>query len=93
MHLLDLPPSLQLQAIFFHADSFTPTTVKLPLVIDFISRKYYMETDGIKLDLGAYTKALEYACDCKATVVGKPSADYFNVVLKHAGASPQEVSV
>uniref|UniRef100_A0A914UGR6 Phospholysine phosphohistidine inorganic pyrophosphate phosphatase n=1 Tax=Plectus sambesii TaxID=2011161 RepID=A0A914UGR6_9BILA len=43
--------------------------------------KYYMETDGLKLDVGAYAKALEYACDIQSLVIGKPNAEYFSAAV------------
>ena len=40
--------------------------------------KFYKEGNELVLDLGAYTTALEYACDVKAIIMGKPSKDYFS---------------
>ncbi|CAG13332.1 unnamed protein product, partial [Tetraodon nigroviridis] len=53
--------------------------------------KYYKETDGLSLDVGAYMKALEYACDIKAEVFGKPSSLFFQSVLNDMGLQPHEV--
>jgi phospholysine phosphohistidine inorganic pyrophosphate phosphatase len=40
--------------------------------------KYYKETNGLlKLDIGPFTKALEYACNVEAQVIGKPSKAFF----------------
>ncbi|GAA6083164.1 phospholysine phosphohistidine inorganic pyrophosphate phosphatase isoform X1, partial [Tachysurus ichikawai] len=53
--------------------------------------RYYKETDGLKLDVGAYMKALEYACDLEAEVVGKPAPMFFQSVLNDMGLQPHEV--
>ncbi|KAB7507123.1 Phospholysine phosphohistidine inorganic pyrophosphate phosphatase [Armadillidium nasatum] len=54
------------------------------------SRKYYRHNNKLVLDVGAFTAALEYACDIKATVIGKPSAQYFEVALNDLNVSPNE---
>ncbi|KAL4640158.1 phospholysine phosphohistidine inorganic pyrophosphate phosphatase [Arapaima gigas] len=53
--------------------------------------RYYKETDGLKLDVGVYMKALEYACDIEAEVVGKPAKMFFQSVLLDMGIEPQQV--
>uniref|UniRef100_A0A3Q3WZI2 Phospholysine phosphohistidine inorganic pyrophosphate phosphatase n=1 Tax=Mola mola TaxID=94237 RepID=A0A3Q3WZI2_MOLML len=53
--------------------------------------KYYKEIDGLKLDVGVYMKALEYACDVKAEVFGKPSPVFFQSALSDMGLQPHEV--
>ncbi|XP_034564671.1 phospholysine phosphohistidine inorganic pyrophosphate phosphatase [Notolabrus celidotus] len=63
-------------------DAFNVLTwQKKPLLISMGQGKYYKETDGLKLDVGAYTKALEYATDSKAEVIGKPSPMFYQTVL------------
>ncbi|KAK2884651.1 phospholysine phosphohistidine inorganic pyrophosphate phosphatase [Channa argus] len=52
--------------------------------------RYYKEMDGLKLDVGVYMKALEYACDLKAEVIGKPSPVFFQSVLTDMGLQPHE---
>ncbi|CAB1344012.1 unnamed protein product, partial [Coregonus sp. 'balchen'] len=42
---------------------------------------YYKEDDGLKLDVGVYMKALEYACDIEAEVIGKPDPMFFQKTL------------
>ncbi|PKK28123.1 phospholysine phosphohistidine inorganic pyrophosphate phosphatase [Columba livia] len=45
-----------------------------PVLISLGRGRYYKETDGLKLDVGAYMKALEYACDIEAEVeMGVPA--------------------
>ena len=44
--------------------------------------KYWQEGEGLRLDVGAFVAALEYVCDCKATVIGKPSAEFFTAAMR-----------
>jgi len=44
--------------------------------------KYYNGTHGLMLDVGAFARALEFACDCKAEIIGKPNAQYFQGALE-----------
>lgn len=53
--------------------------------------KYYKEDSELILDVGPFTKALEYACSIEAEVVGKPSRAFFNVVLQDLGLSAENV--
>ncbi|KAM9425284.1 phospholysine phosphohistidine inorganic pyrophosphate phosphatase isoform 2-T2 [Pholidichthys leucotaenia] len=62
-----------------------------PVLFSLGQGRYYKETDGLKLDVGVYMKALEYACDLKAEVIGKPSATFFHSVLSDMGLQPHEV--
>ncbi|XP_028332179.1 phospholysine phosphohistidine inorganic pyrophosphate phosphatase isoform X1 [Gouania willdenowi] len=62
-----------------------------PLLFSLGQGRYYKETDGLKLDVGVYMKALEYACDIKAEVIGKPSQMFFQSVLSDMGLQPHEV--
>ncbi|XP_016334361.1 phospholysine phosphohistidine inorganic pyrophosphate phosphatase-like, partial [Sinocyclocheilus anshuiensis] len=62
-----------------------------PLLFSLGQGRYYKETDGLKLDVGVFMKALEYACDVQAEVVGKPSAEFFQMVLSDMKLQPHEV--
>ncbi|XP_064370428.1 phospholysine phosphohistidine inorganic pyrophosphate phosphatase [Dromaius novaehollandiae] len=61
-----------------------------PVLISLGRGRYYKETDGLKLDVGAYMKALEYACDIQAEVVGKPAKMFFESALAELGVQPQQ---
>ncbi|XP_053548585.1 phospholysine phosphohistidine inorganic pyrophosphate phosphatase [Bombina bombina] len=61
-----------------------------PILISLGKGRYYKETDGLMLDVGAYMKALEYACDVTAEVVGKPSQQFFFSALQEMGVKPEE---
>ncbi|XP_078269720.1 phospholysine phosphohistidine inorganic pyrophosphate phosphatase isoform X2 [Rhinoraja longicauda] len=62
-----------------------------PILISLGRGRYYKETDGMKLDVGAYMKALEYACDIEAEVVGKPAEMFFLSALSDMGLEPDQV--
>ncbi|XP_035468207.1 phospholysine phosphohistidine inorganic pyrophosphate phosphatase [Scophthalmus maximus] len=61
-----------------------------PVLFSLGQGRYYKETDGLKLDVGVYMKALEYACDLEAEVIGKPSPMFFQSVLTDMGLQPHE---
>jgi HAD superfamily hydrolase (TIGR01458 family) len=50
--------------------------------------RFWQHEDGLRLDVGAYAAALEYATQRKATVVGKPSPKFFESALADLGALP-----
>lgn len=48
--------------------------------------RYWRRGDGLALDVGAYSAALEYASGVEAVVIGKPSPRFFEAALADAGA-------
>lgn len=51
----------------------------------------FMDHDGrLSLDAGAFVTALEYASDRYATVLGKPSPDFFAAALASMGCAAQD---
>jgi HAD superfamily hydrolase (TIGR01458 family) len=48
--------------------------------------RYWRRADGLALDVGAYSAALEYATGVDAAVVGKPSPVFFESALADLGA-------
>uniref|UniRef100_W5MN50 Phospholysine phosphohistidine inorganic pyrophosphate phosphatase n=1 Tax=Lepisosteus oculatus TaxID=7918 RepID=W5MN50_LEPOC len=61
-----------------------------PILFSLGRGRYYKETDGLKLDVGVFMKALEYACDIEAEVVGKPAKMFFLSALADMGVEPHE---
>ncbi|XP_077206156.1 phospholysine phosphohistidine inorganic pyrophosphate phosphatase isoform X3 [Paroedura picta] len=61
-----------------------------PVLLSLGKGRYYKETDGLKLDVGVYMKALEYACDIQAEVVGKPAKMFFQSALREMGVEPHQ---
>lgn len=53
--------------------------------------RYYCEMDGLKMDNGAFTRALEYASGKTAEVIGKPAEAYFHSAVHQLGVSPESV--
>jgi HAD superfamily hydrolase (TIGR01458 family) len=50
--------------------------------------KWWQTSDGARLDTGAFVAGLEYAADTEATVLGKPSSEYFAAALEALDAEP-----
>jgi len=54
--------------------------------------RYFKDSDGeLSLDAGPFVTALEYASFQEATIVGKPSATFFQLALESMGLEPHEV--
>jgi HAD superfamily hydrolase (TIGR01458 family) len=52
--------------------------------------RYWARADGLALDVGAYSAALEYAAGTEAVVVGKPAREFFAAALAELGSAAQE---
>ncbi len=52
--------------------------------------KYYKEDGELTLDVGPYAAALEFATGRSATVVGKPSGEFFHTALQDMGVAADE---
>lgn len=52
--------------------------------------RYYKSGSDLKLDVGPFTKALEFACDVKAEIIGKPAASFFLGALEDINISPED---
>jgi HAD superfamily hydrolase (TIGR01458 family) len=50
--------------------------------------RWWQTSDGARLDTGAFVAGLEYAADTEATVLGKPSSEYFAAALEALDAEP-----
>jgi HAD superfamily hydrolase (TIGR01458 family) len=51
--------------------------------------RWWQTGDGPKLDAGAFVAGLEYASGTEATVLGKPSPEYFAAALEAIDADPE----
>jgi HAD superfamily hydrolase (TIGR01458 family) len=49
--------------------------------------RFWLTEGGLSLDAGPFVAAIEYATDREAVVVGKPSASFFELVLRDAGVA------
>ncbi|QTF93505.1 TIGR01458 family HAD-type hydrolase [Halomonas sp. BM-2019] len=54
------------------------------------TNRYFRQAGALHLDAGPFVRALEYAADLEALVLGKPSADFFRAVLEDAGVAARE---
>ncbi|HWX98000.1 MAG TPA: TIGR01458 family HAD-type hydrolase [Solirubrobacteraceae bacterium] len=52
--------------------------------------RYWRRADGLALDVGAYSAALEYASGREAAVVGKPAREFFAAALADLGSGAEE---
>jgi len=53
--------------------------------------RYWMDKDGLSLSAGPVVAALEMAAGTNATVVGKPSREFFGLALADLGLQKEEV--
>ena len=51
--------------------------------------RWWQTADGPRLDAGAFVAGLEYAAGTEATVLGKPSPEYFAAALEALDADPE----
>ena len=51
--------------------------------------RWWQTAEGPRLDAGAFVAGLEYAAGVEATVLGKPSPEYFAAALEAIDADPQ----
>lgn len=61
-----------------------------PLVALGLTR-YWRAEDGLRLDVGAYVRALEYATGRSAVVLGKPDAAFYSTAVAALGVVPADV--
>lgn len=62
----------------------------IPLVALGMTR-YWRAEDGLRLDAGAFVRALEYAAGRTAVVLGKPDPAFFGAAVETLGAETEEV--
>jgi HAD superfamily hydrolase (TIGR01458 family) len=55
--------------------------------------RYFRGEDGLCLDVGSIVAALEYATQRKATLVGKPAAEFFATAGKSLGVPTESIAV
>jgi HAD superfamily hydrolase (TIGR01458 family) len=56
-------------------------------------KRHWRTPDGLFLDAGPFVMALEYAAETNALVLGKPSAAYFELVLRELGLRRDRVAM
>ncbi len=55
--------------------------------------RFWQTEHGLQMDIGGFIDALEYASKTKATIIGKPSADFFRMALSTMGLQPAEAAI
>ena len=55
--------------------------------------RYWQTETGLKMDIGGFVTALEYASQQQAMLIGKPSSDFFNAALKDMQLPANEVAI
>ncbi len=55
--------------------------------------KFWQTEAGLQMDIGAFVAGLEYATGKTATVMGKPSREFFAAALSRLGLPPGEVAM
>jgi len=55
--------------------------------------RFWQTEHGLRMDIGGFVTALEYASNCKARIIGKPSADFFRISLDTMSLKPSEVAI
>ncbi len=52
--------------------------------------RYWLAEDGLRLDVGPFVAALEYASGVKPIVLGKPAAEFYRLGLTDVGVGPSQ---
>lgn len=52
--------------------------------------KYFKDETGLNLDAGPFIRALEWAADVEAEIMGKPNRSFFDQVVASTGLAPEQ---
>jgi len=55
--------------------------------------RFWQTEQGLQMDIGAFIHGLEYASGTHAMIIGKPSADFFQIALDDMGLPASEVAI
>lgn len=55
------------------------------------NNRYFRENDELSLDIGPFVSALEYASGVRATILGKPSREFFAGAVESLGCAAEQV--
>ena len=55
--------------------------------------RYWETSEGLRMDVGAFVAGLEYVTGQTATLIGKPSRDFFELAVKDMRLRPSEVAM
>lgn len=74
-------------------DAFRRLEAGADLIALATNRKFVDDDGKISLDTGAFVAALEYASECVAVVLGKPSKDFFHMAVADLELKPENVAM
>ncbi|WP_031435423.1 TIGR01458 family HAD-type hydrolase [Methylomarinum vadi] len=55
--------------------------------------RFWQTEHGLQIDIGGFISALEYASQKQATIIGKPSAEFFQSALTDLELPPEQVAI
>jgi HAD superfamily hydrolase (TIGR01458 family) len=55
--------------------------------------KFWQTEEGLQMDIGAFVAGIEYVTGKEATIMGKPSADFFKAALARVGLKASDVAM
>jgi len=55
--------------------------------------RFWQTETGLNMDIGGFVAALEYCSGVEATVMGKPSPDFFRIALQDMGLTAEEAAI
>jgi HAD superfamily hydrolase (TIGR01458 family) len=55
--------------------------------------RFWQTEHGLKMDIGGFIEGLEYASGVKATIIGKPSLEFFQIALDDIGLESSDVAI
>ncbi|QJD30682.1 TIGR01458 family HAD-type hydrolase [Methylococcus geothermalis] len=55
--------------------------------------RFWQTEGGLRMDIGGLVAALEYCAGVRALVMGKPSADFFDVALRDMELPPEQAAI
>ncbi|GAB6067465.1 TIGR01458 family HAD-type hydrolase [Methylothermus subterraneus] len=55
--------------------------------------RFWQTEEGLKMDLGGFVAALEYASAKQARIIGKPAPEFFRLALADMQLAPEQVAV
>ncbi|WP_198246569.1 HAD hydrolase-like protein [methane-oxidizing endosymbiont of Gigantopelta aegis] len=55
--------------------------------------RYWQTETGLKMDIGGFVTALEYASDQQAMLIGKPATAFFQAALHDMKLAPEQVAI
>ncbi len=55
--------------------------------------RFWQTEEGLQMDIGGFIEGLEYASSSKALIIGKPSANFYQIALDDMRLKPEEVAI